>query len=179
MSERPLTYDHLRGKKKPNFRSVTIALDSEVADQFNSAREELDLARARLDLRPEDEKLMRALEDAEANYQAIKGTMEENAIVFKFRSIGRKQFEDLVLQHQPTKEQQDDAKKSNSGPLQWNTESFPPVLMAVSMIEPPWTAEDIKDLWENEDWSNAELMEMFYAALTANSERRVVNLGKD
>lgn len=179
MPERPLTYDHLRSMKKPIYRSVTIALDSEVADQFNAAKDKLDLAKARLDVRPEDDQLMRAVEDAEASYQAIKATMEENAVVFKFRSIGRRKFEELVFQHQPTKEQLDDAKKNGNGPLQWNTDTFPPVLIAASLVSPEFTPEEVKDLWEDDDWSGSELAEIFFTALACNNERKIVDLGKD
>ena len=51
--------------------------------------------------------------------------------------------------------------------------------MAASIVEPEdMTAEDIYDIWDSEDWNQAELASLFLAAIQANAERKVLDLGK-
>lgn len=176
---RPATLDHLRSQKKPVRRTITIALDSEIAERYASLKADYDFTKSRLQARPDDELLRNEFTDVEERFLVVKDEMEDNAVSFKFRSIGRQPFEDLVMEHRPTKEQKDEARKSGIRTVDWNPETFPVALIAASSTEPILTPVEVKELWESEDWNQAELLALFGAAMEANQQRQIIDLGKE
>lgn len=101
--------------------------------------------------------------------------IEEGALAFTFRGIGRKPYEQLRLNNEPTDDQRAKA-LAESQPIQWNPDTFPAALCAASAVDcgdVDWLA----DVFESEEWGPGELAALFSAALEANSDRRVAQLG--
>lgn len=175
---RPATLDHLRASKKPVTDTVVIPLDSSLAEKYNAAKGEYEFARTRLQGKPDDVGLQNLYADAEEKFLALHEQMEDNAVSFTFRSIGREPYEELIDQNQPTKEQRDKARKAG-GQLTYNPDTFPPKLLAASSLDPKLTEAEAKELWNDDRWNQAELMSLFLTAMSVNQNRRVIDLGKD
>ena len=176
--------DYKRGKKQPNYKSVDIALDCETADTFDAAKARVERAQSLYDIRKDKggfpfEEATEELRLAEQEYEEAKADLESNSQTFVFRSIGRKPYENLLLANQPTPSQVKKAKDSGDGEYNWNPDTFPIALIQASLVSPTMDEADIKDIWEGEDWSAAESMALFMAALEANSSRRIIDIPKE
>jgi len=183
-TERPATLDHLRSRKKPLTQSVTIVLDSEVAEQWDEANDALNNARNAIAVaererapRPRLAQLESDAADAEAKVEELRPIVREHSQDFRFRSIGRRAFEELIGQHPATAAQKAKALADNDPEPAWNGETFAPALVAASMIEPPATEAEVIDLWNDAAWSGPELLTLWAAALNVNNTRRVADLG--
>ena len=176
---RPATADHLKSRKQPATKTVEIVLDPDVARAVHEAEDRVDQAEARQRLNPDDEAAQNALWTAREELDALRAEAAKGDVVVavKFRSIGRHAYDDLIRQHPPTDEQQAEAKEAGVE-LNFNTETFPPALVAVSLEEPKMPVEDVVAMWNNANWNAAELTALFNAAVEVNSRRVVLDLGK-
>jgi hypothetical protein len=82
------------------------------------------------------------LELAKAVRQAEEEMEGAGSEEFTFQSIGTRQWVDLLKEHAPTKEMLERG-------FYYNQDTFPPVAIAASCIDPVMTAEDVRDLHEN------------------------------
>lgn len=82
--------------------------------------------------------------------------------VFTLRAIGSKAYDVLVGMHPPTADQ----KKEGAA---YNPDSFGPALISACSVSPSLTANEAKELWESDEWSRGEVMELFVAAVEVNS----------
>lgn len=178
MAERPMTWDHLKSQKKPNITKVRIALDSEIADAYEEAKEELERLRTRVKVRPDDMGLLAELDQAEETFNQAKTSALETSAEFVMRAVGRKRFDDLMAKHPPTSDQRKKAREDGAGEISWNPDTFPPALIHLSIVTPKMTPEEVSELWASEDWSGAETIALFMGAMEVNSNRRDINLGK-
>ena len=172
------SYADIKKRKKPVIKKVLIALDGEKADDFNEARSRLeDLEQQALD-NPKDKDIQSDLIEAKDKFNELKETIDDDLIEFSFRSIGRRRYEEIFEECPPTTKQKQEAAKNGEEEPQWNPETFPPAIIAASIVDPEMSEDDVYDMWESTDWNQAELTSLFLAALTANAERKVVDLGK-
>lgn len=173
------SYADIKKRKKPVVKKVMIALDGEKADEFNEARTRMeDLEQRALD-NPRDKNIQADLVGAKDRYNELEAVIGDDLIEFTFRSVGRRRYEEIFEECPPTSKQKQEAVKNGEEEPQWNPETFPPAIIAASIVEPEMTEEDVYDMWESTDWNQAELTSLFLAALTANAERKVVDLGKE
>jgi hypothetical protein len=181
--------DHLRGKKRPVIRSVSIFLDSEVAEEINRAQVKLAAVEEKLAEARGDVALQKRREDAQGELERLQDrAVEEGDVVsFSFRSIGRKAYDRLVDEHPATDEQQKEARErgleAGLAPtlsrLSWNADTFPPALVAAASVDPKITHEEAYELFHvSEDWNAAELTALFVTARSAQDTRDVADLGK-
>lgn len=187
--QRPLTADFLAGKKKPLRKTVPVVLDPDLAEAYEEARRDRDMAQARVQVSPDNPESHAALLDADAKLAALRDQLEsEDALAhFTFRGIGRGNYEAIVDKHPPTAEQRTKAKANGLGDLAWNHDTMPPVLVHACLVEvfiggekqPDMTLEEVQGLWDDPDWNQAELGVLLNAAIEVNGSRRVVELGKD
>lgn len=157
---RPPTFDHLR-KKQPLERTIRIPLDDAAVVAFQDASEAL----GRVQMVKGDET------EAQAAFDAAKAALDAETVELRFRSIGRKRYEELVRAHPPTDEQ-----KTENADAPYDIETFSAALIAASCIEPVMTEAEVSEL--SETWNVAEFMQLWVAALEVNTQRRVVELGK-
>lgn len=178
---RPVTYDHLKAQKKPQMLTCRIATDADIADAYAEAEQRREFSQMALRGNPSDEKVIEETTKADADFKKAKDAVLKNSIKFTFRAIGRKRYNALVNEHPPTEEQKQKATDNGDDPddLEWDTDKFPPALMALSIVEPELTEAEVHELWDSDDWNAVELMNMFYTAYQVNTARGVVNLGKD
>lgn len=183
---RPPTWDHLKSQKKPVTVEVPIAFDSEVADELNLAQDQFDEKERLYRVASlKDETTMQMLtrleserEDARAVLEEVKARAAEVTVTFKFRSLGRTAFEELLRDHPPSDTDKEKAKAKGEDPPNFSFESFPIALVANSCIEPELSIDNVKEMWQSEDWNESELITLFNAAFMVNQTRRVVDLGK-
>lgn len=175
---KPVTLDHLMSKKKPVIRKVWIAGDDEVAEQFEDLVKRRDNLRTLHRLRPDDKVNASDLAICEKQVEEMEKEYRKTALKFIFRSIGRVKFDKLVKDHPPTSVDLEEAEKVGVDPkeLQWNSEGFSVALVAACSVEPKMTVAEVRSLFDNEDWTQVESAALFSAALSANLERRAINL---
>lgn len=183
---RPQTWDHMKSRKKPPVRTVTIPLDDEIAAQWQDAHGKLELAKIRLDFKIEDPEIHRQVVEEIAKQQAIldglSESMEDSVAIFKIKGLGRKKYENMQsdTKYQPTEAQIKMNKDRNGAGavLDWNPDTFPVDLIAACMIQPEMTYDQVVEMWESDEWTQSELLMLLGAALEVNQQTRTVNWGK-
>jgi hypothetical protein len=152
--KRVATLDHLRGKK-PVEAEVPILLEDVAAPESP----------------PE------GLEGHDAQeWQNYEKLLAENTVVMRFRSVGRKVFDELVNACPPTEKQIAEAKENKEPIPNWDAETFTPTLIQASCIEPELTDAAIKEIFD--EWNQGELMKLWTVALAVNTTERTGVLGK-
>lgn len=173
-TKRPATLDHLQSKKKPVIKTAWIPSDSELADVYEEAEQELSLARGRHRLaKPEDKAIASAkVDEAEQKVGDLAKKLKASALPFKFQSLGHNRFEKLVKSNKPTAQQKQDIKDNGGDPsnLPWNHETFPVELIAACAIDPTMTEAQVKEMLDSPDWNQSEFAALFQAALDANTK---------
>lgn len=175
---RPDTFDHLRTSKKPNVKRALIPLDSDIADSYEEAKEKFEKAERMLEIRPDDPKAQYDFDMTRDAMEIARNVLLDSSVEFVFRSIGRRKYEDLVMEHPPTPDQQETAKKAGDGNYLWNPDTFPQAIIAASVVSPTMEEADVKEIWESPDWNSPELLSLLNAALEANSSMRIVDIPK-
>lgn len=101
-------------------------------------------------------------------------------VTFVFRSIGRVAYRDLLLAHPATGEQRRDfetaQKRAGVAPhlirkLPFNSDTYPPALIAACCVSPAMSEAEATELWESEDWGEGELSALFEAAQLVNAQK--------
>lgn len=170
-----VTAKDLLAKKKPVTRTVTIVLDGELADRWNEAKAALDEAKA-ADDRASTEVTRLKLADAEAALEELQPSVKDATIEMTLQSLGRRGYQGLIELHPPTKVQKEKARKRGNNDLDNNPDSFPPALIAASLVDPKMTEEDVAELFASEQFNEIELAELYGAALMVNTTSKVIDL---
>lgn len=186
LGPRPATRDHLMSGKKPLTIKEQVVRDNEIADRLLEARAAYELEEARFKAKPTDAERQAAFDRTEVEYQEAQSAAEDYVVEVTFRGIGRHRFDLLKRKHPPTDQDKADAERvgMEAKHLDWSNETFRPALVAASMIdpttsEPLMTEEEVRrDIWESDNWNDAECQILFLAALKANQARSTVDLGK-
>lgn len=190
---KPATFDRLQ-KKAPLEKTVPIYLSDELTAELMERQQELadkelhladtelrqgqanaEAAKARFEtmamgLRDEVESIRRDVDN-------LKEQVEAETVHCKFRSIGRKAYEDLMEAHPPTPEDfEEHAKAGGKGEPAYSTKTFSVALIAASCVEPKMTEAQVQELFDR--WNFAEIAPMWVAALEVNNNRRAAYLGK-
>lgn len=173
---KPLTYDHLRSRKKPITKKVLVPLDSEIAEEYTDAKQEFERQKGLYEYKPAD--YHDSYREAELKLQAARELVEKNSVEFVFRSLGRRKFEDLMVEHPPTDKQRRVTKERGWDPPEFNKDTFPPALVFACLQSPEMTYEEVIEIFESDDWSGAETTALFLSCMDACSNRREVDLGK-
>jgi hypothetical protein len=139
---------------KPRTASVRIILD----DGLRLAVEEAGraLTRGRSDEKRDGQGLGSSLPELEQRLADAEAAADEAAVTFVFRAIPRTLMAELVAACPPSEEEL--ARIRNpliEGVPQWSLQHFPPLLIGHSLVEPETTPEEVKQLWEDGDWSEA------------------------
>lgn len=166
---RPPTFDRLKKKKKLE-EKVTVYLDDDAIAAYDDAKQLLATAR-RSRTSTTDE-----IAQLEATVDARRADVEAHSMTLVFRSIGRKRYDKLVNEHPPSDEQNAEYQQVHKQNAPYDDEHFAPELVAESCVAPKMTVEQVTELFD--EWNNAEIIELFVAALKVNTQRRVVELGK-
>jgi len=172
--------------KQPRRETVTVILDADIELALTAAEQAVDAARNRLLVPKLNPAAPAALGAAQAELDRLRADAEAVSARFVFQAVGRQRFSDLRGEHPPTKEQRTEwtARWLKAGvaehqipELEHNPDTFPPVLLAAACIEPEMTLGDATGIWCSAGWSDAELAELFGAALAVNTQHRRHDLG--
>lgn len=178
--------EQILDRKQPRRQPVTIVLDADLELTLTAAEAAVEAARNRLAFPSLHPGAAQQLGEAQQALDDARTAAAQVSATFVFEAVGRQNFSDLRGQHPPTKEQRDEWKRRwlKTGmadhqipELEHNTDTFPPVLIAASCIEPAMTVEQATRLWDSAGWSDAELAELFGAALLVNQQHRRHDLG--
>lgn len=184
---RPMTWDHMKSRKRRPIRTLSIPLDDEMAAEWQDVLGRYDLAKLRIEVGIDNPELLRQtveeMAEAQARKDALLEEMKDNVAVFRIQGLGRKKYEALQNepQFQPTKEQQELNRRRNgqSSTLPWNVDTFPPALISACMLEPELSIAEAKELWSSDDWTTAELLTILNTCIEVNEQVRNIDWGKD
>lgn len=173
------TIDEILAKKKPNQMVVWIPLDADLAGTYQKAETEFNAATSFATVRVGDGEAQRRADEAETALDDAKVALREASLKFVFQAVGRKRYEELVLKHPATKEQQRKARELRTDVPEFDEDTFPQALVAACLVEPELSEDDVHRLWESDNFSIAEQRTLFQTAILVNQNWRVVDLGKE
>lgn len=178
---RPATRDHLTSGKRPLRVSHEVVLDNELADQLVAARGRYELAEARFKAKPTDKAITEEFEAAQAAYDEARDAAVDVVFEVVFEGMGRHRFDLLKRKHPPTDEDKKMAARVgvDEKQLEFSPTTFPPAVIAASMIAPEMTEDEVRaEIWDSDAWNEAETQGLYLAAMKANQARSSVDLGK-
>ena len=153
------TIADIKKKKKAVTKTVPIQIDGEVANNIAALRSLHSAARDAdrlVNENPKAPKIQKQIDD-------LVTASLETLVVFTFKSIGRFNYDLLVSEHPPTKEEKKDG-------ADFNAETFPPALIAAACTDPVISPDEAVEMFDDPDWNNAELRALFFGALEVNTE---------
>ncbi len=165
------TISDILREKKPNSKTVDIILDSDLANEIQLKEAELGQMRIR-----KGRSLADGIGPLETELDALYEQAADIAVTFTFTDIGRKVFDALVLAHPPTKEQKDRMAEMGGGVLDFNIDTLPPALLAMTATDPEMTLEEATEIFDT--WGSGEAEILFSTALLVCKERASVPLSK-
>lgn len=176
---RPATADHLK-KKRPATKTVDVVLDPALAVELRDAEHAHAEAERFLAIHPTDTDLQAAAWAAAEEVEELqsRAVAEDAVVTIRFRSIGRVAWDDLLDRHPPTDEQIAEARRAGLGALNFNSDTYPPAVVAASLDDPKLSAVEVLAMWDSPDWNAAELQVLFAAALEVNQARHTLDVGK-
>lgn len=152
------TANDIDQKYQPTLVRTSICLDSELVLEIDRLTEQFEREKTL------DEQMNRtpvAPGLAERIVQ-LRGQAKDAEVEFVFASIGRKAYTDLRLAHPASKEQEDNA----SATLGWDPDTFPPALLALSVVEPTGTTA----AWwarKYDEWGTGQITRLWGACMAA------------
>lgn len=171
-----------KDNKRKNRQVVWIGGDEELATKLREAEGRRQRQNNLVDVRGDDatdaDRLL--LLKLEEEVEGVRSQLRDTSIKFVLESIGRKRYDKMMAEHPPTKEQMDQAEKEGES-ITFNPETFPFELIDACTVEPEhepgelqaWMQDD-----ESEEWNNAEVVDLFNAAVAVNMSRLRLDLGK-
>lgn len=114
---------------------------------------EQDRPRATLDQLKKKQKVRK---DVEVTVTGDDGETVEVTMVFE--AISAKEFDVLKAGHKPTQEQ----KKAG---LDYNPDTFAPLLLSRVCVDPQLSLEDAKEIWESDNWNRGERLMLLMSAM--------------
>lgn len=169
------TIDDILSRKKPNVRIVEICLDSDLAAEINEVERELEQAKMKRNRQG------RTLADSTGALQTrLDELMEraaEESVSFTFKDIGRRAFDQLIMDHPPSKAQKDRHAEMGGGLLEYDIDTFPPALIAATCADPKMTIEDAERIFD--EWGSGEAEYLFAQAILVCKERTSLPLSKN
>lgn len=146
-----MDFDTINARRKPREATTYIVLDHDLVARVDELERDIRLAE-RVDQKenrtPQAPKLQAELERLERE-------IHEAAVPFRFRALPRKEYRTLLEDH-----------KDESGQKRWNTETFPPALIAACAVDPELTLEQATTVWD--EWDENQTATLFHAAYMVN-----------
>lgn len=161
---RPATLDRLRAKQRPQ-RVVEIHLDPDVL---------ADVARL--------EALDKPTPAEKRELTSAREQVEGSTVEMLLRAVGRKRYDDLLLAHPPTTQQEEEHAKRFAdvegfvSPPPYDPDTFAPALIAATCVEPKLSESEVAELLD--EWTSGEVVKLWTAALEVNTQSQLVSLGK-
>lgn len=178
--------------KDPEVRTVEFCTDRTLREKLATAQYELHQAkRARDQARGRDkeraDELARQIDDLEDTVEQLLDEVKEHGLIrFSFEAIDPEELDKAKGLHRPTEPQKKAAQKKGDPAPEFNTDTFPPVLLAAActLVETPsgrqegLSEEDAQAIWHSKAYNSAERNELFNAAYGAQLTRTRIDLPK-
>lgn len=178
--------------KDPEIRTVEFCTDRTLREKLATAQFDLQQAKQRRDrFRGSDkeraDEAVREIDDLEDRVAQLSDEVKDHGLIrFTFQALPPDEYDALKAQHRPTEPQKTKARKANEAPPDFNTDTFPPVLIAAAciLIESPsgkaegLSVEDAERIWTASTYNDAERNELFNAAFGAQFTRTRADLPK-
>jgi len=161
------TLADIQKKKKAVTKTVAIQIDGEIANEIAALRSLHSAARDADRLSNDSDTAPKV----QTQIDKLLKKSQKSIVVFTFKSIGRFNYDKLVSEHPPTKEQKADG-------ADFNAETFPPTLVAAACSDPEISLEESVDMFDSPEWNNAELRALFFGALEVNTETGEIPLSR-
>ena len=158
--------------KKPNTKTVDIVLDSDLANEIQLKEQE----KAQMQSR-RGRSLADGIGPLETELDALYEKAAEAVVTFIFRDPGRKPFDELAIAHPPTVEQKKRVADLGGGILEFNIDTFPPALLALTAWEPKMTLQQAETIFD--EWGSGDAETLFAAALLVCKERTSIPLSEN
>ena len=160
---------------KPRQKTVRVVLDSNLVEELDQAKRRL--ANQQAADKAADATLGSPAAELAAAVAAAEAAVDEAAVSFTFQALPRHELATLVTESPPTPEELDmwglEAEKNiilASDPPKWSLASFPPKVIAASLIHPEAEPGEVQELWETGGWSEAIWNTLWRAAWSVNQE---------
>lgn len=170
--------DHKRSiKKNAVTKTVYICNDPDISEELEDVQDRLSWLSLRVANGVATEEQRADYDKLRERETELKIKVKDTSIIFKFRSIGRKPYDELIDANPPTDSDRAEVEKAGGDPkmLQYSPEAFAIALCQAALVEPQ--DFDFKEAWNSDDWNQAELAALFSGAMEANTQRRLVPLG--
>ncbi len=165
------TISDILREKKPNTKTVDIILDSDLAGEIQFKEQELAQMRMR-----KGRSLADGVGPLQNELDALYESAADIAVTFTFTDVGRKPFEEVLMAHPPTKAQKDHVAATGGGILEFDLDTFPPALLALTASDPELTLEEATEIFDT--WGSGDAEVLFSTALLVCKERVSVPLSK-
>lgn len=181
-----LTFEALKSRKKPRTEKVRIVLDQEPVDAYLEAKEAYDRAQNLLmvaEAQSTPNKALVKIRKQEVTSRAqvldgLKAGADEAVAEFVFQGVNPHRVEELIEEHPPTAEQLKSAKAKGEDPPQYNSQTFLPALVALTLKSPKLSVEQVMEIWDDDDWNDVELGQLATGAMSVlQSVKKIDFLG--
>ncbi len=153
-------FEQIQAAKKPQRQTVFILLDPGLEEDRSQLLKEITRAE-KYDKWNNEKDTAPAVQ---ARLDAVEEAIGEARQPFVFQSMGRKSYSALLDEYKPREGDEDDKE------LGANSDEFPPRLIALSSHSPKMTLDQAREIWDGDDWSDAETTALVTGALLANKE---------
>jgi hypothetical protein len=144
--------------KRPAVEVAWILLDPDLQIKREGLEQDLEAAQL-YDARHNEPDRAPAVEKA---IDEIEATIAESRVAFTFQAIGRANYGKLLDEWKPREGNPTDKD------VGFNTDEFPPRLLALSAVDPAMTLLQAQEVWDS--WSDAETTKLVLTAIKANRE---------
>jgi hypothetical protein len=138
-----MTFAQWRAEHTPDRVTVGVCFDRRLLFALEQAESELEEVTSEKDGMLGNEERKARISELEGKADKLRSEVESKTRTLVFESIGRREWSDLLAEHPPTKEQLD-----RFGELDHNPETFPPVALEASCVEPGMSLEDAQWLMD-------------------------------
>jgi hypothetical protein len=146
-----MDFDDIAKRRKPRETTTWVVLDHELVVRLEQVERDLRLAR----LTDERENRSPQAPRLQAELDQLEQDIHDAAVPFRFRALPRKVYRELLDEH-----------KDESGEKRWDTETFPPALIAACAVDPEMTLEQATSVYD--EWDENQASTLFAAAFMAN-----------
>lgn len=162
-----LSLEEVRKRKQANYRKVTVVLDAEWGAKFQALAKQVgELLEIGVGNVGGDK-----WEGLNAELEQMRKEAPEHTVDLLVKGISDDRYSRVLRAHPSTAEQRRAAKDAGDPVRPWNTETFPPALLALCLVDEagqPWATEaELVELMEDDEWNSAEMLDLFDAALEA------------
>lgn len=152
-------------RKKPISEEYFVPEDEAQAAKLQAAEQKLALAR----FAGEDEDVAKA----EEKLEAVRAEVRETGVSFLVTSVGRRRFDELILENPPTADQKADPDFEGT----FDPATFWPAILAES-VEGGLTPEEwTSDFLDAPNWGSAEVKALKDVVFQVHTTTRVAELG--